>query len=183
MARNKHGSAARRSKPHAPRSVNRFAAFAVLINNHEKQIEAAKVAELRERMKQPLDTDQKQSINIAYRIAFDALASGTGQEGDWHVVVCALNIAVVLCERDIGKEFEADIIAAMDAIFRVQMGQQKTGKWALDPIANVSDCRAIEHAFDVHEAQVEIATHAELASALGEVHRRMELGNVYKEAA
>jgi hypothetical protein len=183
MARNKHGSAARRSKPHTPRSVNRFAAFAVLINNHEKQIEAAKVAELRERMKQPLDEDQKQSINIAFRIAFDALAGGTGQEADWHVVVCALNIGVVLCERDIGKEYEPDLIAALDAIFRVKLMQQRTGKWAIDPIVNVVDCRAIERAFDVHEAQIEIATHAELASALGEVHRRMELGNVYKEAA
>jgi hypothetical protein len=132
----------------------------------------------RRRDANPLTSDQQRDLGLAYRLSFDTMLRG-GSESAWHSLAASLNIALILCERRIGAEYEPQIKAAMQALMRCKYRQHQTGSWALD----AAGIAALRTALEIHDAQVEIAERAEIRAAINEVHRRVETGDVYAEAA
>jgi hypothetical protein len=183
----KHGSPAKRSKQRAGRSGSVVSVFNVLANKIQLHARAAQAkqeaAELMARYKGPLTGEMKTAVMTSYWTALAALRSEEGSVGDWNALVCALNIAVVLTEKNIGDEYLADIHNALEAVFRIKQAQQVTGKWYLDGVAQAADLEAIDTAFEVHSGQADVATQAEMIWAISEVEKRVDAGIVYREAA
>ncbi|KAA0089330.1 hypothetical protein CIW54_07645 [Paraburkholderia sp. T12-10] len=102
-----------------------------------------------------------------------------GAEEAWHALAATLNIALILCERGFGVEFEGEIKAAMRALMRTKYRQQETGSWVLDG----DGIAALRKALAIHDEQVRIAERGEIRQAIQEVYRRVESGEVYAEAA
>lgn len=124
----------------------------------------------------PLREDQTADLGVAYWLAFENLRVGSASEESWSIVSCALNVALVLAERGIGPEHEADLVLALDGAFRAKMRSETSSTFRLDGDA----LRDIEHALQVHDAQMQIATRAEVSQAMEAIYKRMEAGNVYQ---
>lgn len=175
----KHGSKSPRNKPYKRRDINLYAAGNAIASNQGAMLKKAHEVVLAERLAVPLDDDQQTALCAAWRLAFDALLKGRGNESDWNTVVCSLNIALVLSENGFGPECEAQIIDALDGVFRSKLRQGRRDKWGLDGPA----IQAIKEAYRTHEAQLEFATGAEIMAARDEVNRRIDSGNVYRDAS
>lgn len=127
----------------------------------------------------PLAADQLADLGLAYWLSLEQLRTGDATEEAWSCVVAALNIAMALAEADIGAEHEQAIVRALDGAFRAKVRSGKTGNFRLDGDA----MRDIEAALTVHDGQMELATQGETVAALQLVRRRIDEGNVYREAA
>lgn len=158
----------KRNKPYRPKPVTQHGGLIAVARVHARAEEAA-----------PLCDDQLTDLGVAYWASFENLRSGPATEEAWSCVACALNIGIVLCEQELGQEYEELFARALEGAFRAKVRSQRTGSFRLDGAA----LRDIEDAFDVHDAQMELATRAEVTRALNTVHARMESGNVYRAAA
>lgn len=127
----------------------------------------------------PLQSEQLTDLGVAYWLSFENLRSGDANEESWSCVVCALNIGMVLAERGLGEQYTADLVAALDGAFRAKIRSAKSGNFRLDGDA----LREIESALVIHDAQMEVATKAQVTAAMATVHARMLAGDVYREAA
>lgn len=156
---------ARSQKPRRKYNPNRFVTR--IVANAERRRDA-----------HPLTGDQRTDLGLAYRLSYQTMLNG-GSESAWHSLAASLNIALILCERQIGAEYEPQIKAAMQALMRTKYRQQRTGSWALD----AEGIAALRGALDVHDAQVEVAERAEIRAAIEEVYRRVDAGETYAEAA
>lgn len=179
----KHGSKPRREKKYRARPVNPQAAYVAIRENWRANFssvsEAAKSAGLREKFCEPVGAEQQDNLSREYRTAFVSLLSGGGGKDEWNTVVEALNIALVLCERGFGLEYEQSIVAALDAAVLAMSAYKETGKWEWPE----SLCAPIGQGLDIHSAQLEHTKQADVLSAIAEVARRIEANDVYKEAA
>lgn len=128
---------------------------------------------------EPIPGSQQSDINVAYTVSLKNLVEGGGTDYDWANVVVSLNIAMILVEAGLGPEYEDDIVAALDGMFRMQLRAKRFGKWIFDGTA----LQAVNRALEVHEAQLELATHQQVIDAKQVMHQRISSGNVYKEAA
>jgi hypothetical protein len=128
--------------------------------------------------REPMSESQARDLGIAYHVAFDRMLRA-GDEEAWNTVTCSLNIALVLAEHGLGKEYEPALVRALDGTFRAKLRAERTGRWAYDGDA-INDIR---DAFALHDEQMKIATVAEARAALAEVHRRIDAGNIYRTAA
>jgi hypothetical protein len=126
-----------------------------------------------------LKSDQVTDLGVAYWLSFENLRAGDANEESWSCVSCALNVALILAEKDIGAEYEADIVKALDGLFRAQVRSQRAGNWRLDGDA----LRDVERALQVHDQQMQIAKRWEVTEAMNTIYKRLAAGNVYKEAA
>ena len=127
----------------------------------------------------PLADDQIADLSIAFRIAFDLMITGHADEQQWSTCTVALNIALILAERGFGPHFVDDINAALEGAFRARVRAQRTGAWGYDGAAMT----AIKRAFEIHEAQIENATRADLRAAIAEIRQRIDDGVVFELAA
>ena len=179
----KHGSKPRREKKYRARPVNPQAAYVVIRDNWRANFssvsEAAKSAGLREKFCEPVGAEQQDSLSREYRTAFVSLLYGGGGADEWNTVVEALNIALVLCQRGFGREYEGSIVAALEAAALAMSAYKNTGKWGWPE----SSCVAINEGLDIHVAQLEQTKQADVLSAIAEVARRIDANDVYKEAA
>lgn len=154
----------RSQKPRRKYDPNR--AIRRVVSTHAARIEAA-----------PLAADQQRDLGLAYHLSFEAMLRG-GAEEAWHALAATLNIALILCERGFGVEFEGEIKAAMRALMRTKYRQQETGSWALDG----DGITAMRRALEIHDAQIEFAERGEIRAAINEVYARVMAGDVYAEA-
>lgn len=157
-----------RSKKYRPRPVSVLGGLSII--DRKRQI-----AEL----SQKLDSDQMTDLSLAFRQSLANMVGGYANEQQWSTCVGSLNIAMILVERGFGKEYEADVVRALDGAFRAKVRAHQGKGWGFDGEA----IQAIKYAYEIHEAQIELATRADFIDAISEVHRRMEQGIVYQEAA
>lgn len=158
-----------RNKKYVPKPINLIGGIGVIARAQDR-IEIQK----------PLDDEQIADLSIAFRVAFDNMLNGRGDETDLSTCVCSLNIAVVLAEWGTGEEYIPAIVKALGGAFRAVTRAEKTGAFGFDGDA-ITD---IKWAYEIHEAQLECSTREELARAVREVRRRRDGGNVYtREAA
>lgn len=121
----------------------------------------------------PLEQDQRTDLGIAYRMAFQSLRTGPGQESDFHTIACTLNIALVLAEHGYGAEWIEQVKAAQDGLMHCLIRGQKIGSWGLDGPAMT----AIGEVLPLHDEQLTLATQREIREAIAEVHRRITNGD------
>ncbi|SAK65660.1 Fis family transcriptional regulator [Caballeronia pedi] len=127
----------------------------------------------------PMDKAQTTDLGIAYHVALDEMLKGRGTEEHWSTVVCALNISLVLAERGYGSELVETVKKALAGAVRVRDRARKCGRWGFDGDA-MNDVRAV---IALHDEQMRVVTKAVVLSALSEVHRRIDAGNAFREAA
>ncbi|WP_136419945.1 hypothetical protein [Herbaspirillum sp. ST 5-3] len=130
-------------------------------------------------IRRPLNDEQVAELGIGYRMAFSMVLAGQSTAENWAMIVCSLNIGLILSEWGMGIEHCDLFKAALEGASRAKYRGDKTGKYGFDGAA----IQAIQDAFDVHEAQIQIATKRDLVAAVKEVHRRAEAGIAYREAA
>lgn len=127
----------------------------------------------------PMDASQTTNLGIAYYVAFDEMLRGRGTEEHWSTVVCALNLALLIAETGPGLSRIGIIKSALDGAVRARDRAKATGKWGFDGDA-VVDTRI---SLDTHHSQMAIVTKTVVLSAIKEMHRRIDAGIVFKEAA
>ena len=123
-----------------------------------------------------LDGAQQRDLTLGVRTSLLALSRGAGLENHVHTLASAINVALVLTERGTGLEFQADIIAAQEALVRTIERGRCTGRWGMDGPALV----AIGRALDVYEAQLAAVPCVEARAAVREVTRRVQQGHVFE---
>ncbi len=131
----------------------------------------------------PLAEDQTRDLGLAYHISLQAMLNGHGSEQAWSTLACSINIALLLSEQGIEASAIQTIKLAQEALLRVRDRAQRTGKWAFDG----EGIRVILAAVNIHDEQISRVTRKQITDALNEVHRRIEVGEVFidttKEAA
>ncbi|HEF4773682.1 TPA: hypothetical protein SAP42_005635 [Burkholderia multivorans] len=148
-------------KAYRPRAVRRTAGFDVL------------------ERRTPMDGDQKTDLGIAYYMALNEMTNGRGTEEHWSTVACALNIALVIAETGPGLDSISIIRSALAGAVRARDRAARVGKWGFDGDALID----IRIALEIHDAQMATVSKAAILKALSEVHRRIDAGEVFKEAA
>jgi len=148
-------------KAYRPRAIDNTIAFAVL------------------GQRAAMEDDQTTDLGIAYHVALDEMCKGRGTEEHWSTVACALNIALVLTERGYGGSFTPAVKDALGGVVRARDRARKCGTWGFDG----EGLNSIRRAFELHDEQMRIAPKSVVRNALMEVHRRIDAGHAFKEAA
>ena len=130
-------------------------------------------------MQQQLTDDQRTDLGIAVHTSIERVRTGNGIELDWHTLAAAVNVSLVLCEKQVGEEWLDDVKRAQDALVEVYHHHQRTGEWAFSGGAYTAIARAV----DLHEAQLASITRDGARAAMLEVRRRVERGEVLNEVA
>jgi Holliday junction resolvase len=125
-----------------------------------------------------LKPDQITDLGVAYWLSLENLRTGDANEESWSCVACALNVALVLCEKGIGAEYEKQLVTALDGAFRAKIRSAKSGNFRLDGEA----LRDIETALQIHDQQMSLAKRWEVTAAMQTIYKRLKDGNVYQEA-
>lgn len=123
----------------------------------------------------PMSDGDATELKTLNRQALVNMLTGHGSEEALSICASALNLALAMAETVLGEEWTGHINEALEGIFRAQVRGKRIGRWAFDG----RYIGAIKQAFDVHEAQLEQATRAELIAGIGLVQQRLEEGNVF----
>lgn len=162
-------------KPRRKYQRKRMPAFAGLDMLNRAHI----VESVREKYHVPLSEEDQRDVNIACGLSIDAIVMGKGTHEHMNCLALMCNTSLVLTEYGFGKQYEKNLIAALDALFRMQLRFKRSGVWEFDEIGR----EAMRTAYDVHVAQVQVAGQGDLMAAGNVVNQRVKEGNVYREAA
>lgn len=121
---------------------------------------------------QPFTPTEQLRLNLPPRVAFESLRTGHGEEGDFHTLAGAVNVAMVRAEV-IDLLAEQTAITARDALMRCLQRHQTTGRWGFDGPA----LQDIPPALDLYEQLLALSTPQQMQDAMTETIRRMESGN------
>ncbi|MDR5736152.1 hypothetical protein QCE47_27960 [Caballeronia sp. LZ025] len=127
----------------------------------------------------PMDITQTTDLGIAYHVALDEMLKGRGTEEHWSTVTCALNITLVLTERGFGAGLMDVVKSALQGAVRARDRARTFGKWGFDGDA----MNYIRMSLELHDEQMRVVTKRVVLDALAEVHRRIDAGTCFKEAA
>jgi hypothetical protein len=106
-------------------------------------------------------------LKIKNHHAMTQMAQGAGTRTDVEVLVAALNMAEALAKLRVGKDWAVEIEAGQEALrSMLERAQQKKRFLFTGP-----ELGAVNLAIDVHDAQLEAATVAQLEKAIGLVTR------------
>lgn len=121
------------------------------------------------------EQDQKAAMGDFFA-ALATLSAGRCSDDNMDVLIYAVNIAYLLTEIDpgMGIEHRSTLIKpALDALHRVMARKKTHGKYGVDG-EGLAALRAFS---ELHEVQLEMATHAELQACIAEMHRRIDAEN------
>ncbi|WP_426106410.1 hypothetical protein [Massilia sp. TSP1-1-2] len=127
-------------------------------------------------MTEPLPALLHTESCLRYWTAFVQLKHPAATLDVWLPLCEAMNIAMLLCEEDIGAQYLDLFIAAQEAIFRAWMRGERTGSYRLDG----PGIAVITEALEVHDAQLDVSLRGDLAKAERTMLERMAEGNHYK---
>ena len=125
----------------------------------------------------PLADDQTRDIGLAYHVALDAMLTKHANESAWSTLACSINVALLLAEQGIHAEAAPMIKLAQQALMTIRKHALKSGNWCMNLAHHHK--QAIFAAVNVHDLQCAQCTKAQVADALREVHRRIEIGEVF----
>lgn len=157
----------KRNKAYRPRIISHVGGLFAIQKKHDD-----------EALQEPMTDDQISDLALAFRLAFANMLNGHADEQNWSTIVCSLNIGLIMAEKGIGQEYEPQFNIALEGAFRAKIRGDRTGAWGFDGPA----IQAIKEAFSIHEAQIELATKAQILDAMHEVHRRIDEGNIFEES-
>lgn len=147
-----------RNKKYRPRPI------AVVGGLHaiQRQIDAAN-------LRRPLSSERQIDLQFAYLTSIEAMVCGRATVYHADTLIYALNVGQILAERGLGQEYLSLIEPAIEAMQRARARYLAHGKFGLDGPGLV----AISAVADLHAEQMRLATHAELMSAVEEMHKRV----------
>lgn len=126
----------------------------------------------------PIDRRARDELEADAWLCMTTMLAGHGSYETWGVIVKNLNMAMILTEMGYGAEWAPYIRLAMDGAYRSKQRADRTGRWGLDGQA----AAAIREALQVHTAQLERASKADLGEAMRQMYDRLATGNVYMDA-
>jgi hypothetical protein len=142
-------------------------------------IEQARQRQAWERQqREPLDADQLRDLGIGYHGALASMTRGTGTEDDCNTLACAANIALILCEKDLGAEYLEDVKRAQEVVVALYARRRANGGRL---VLHALEIKALQALLEIHDAQLESpdCTAGLLAQVCAEVRRRMAEGEVF----
>ena len=125
-------------------------------------------------LKAPMSEEAQTSIGVKNHFALKALWNGVGSHDDIVRVAHALNVGLVLCELGVGEKYLPEVQAAQNALVGIATRSRELGRWTLNEV----EYRAICAGLEVHDAQLELASVKEIATAEEEIVRRASHGDV-----
>jgi len=102
------------------------------------------------------------TLKIKNHGALESVRLGIGTREDIDVLICAFNITEALAIMRIGDDWEDEIRAAQDALLAMGRRGAETGKFIL----RGPDLTIFNLAMEVHDAQLDACTVAELEKAI-----------------
>ncbi|WP_025915814.1 hypothetical protein [Herminiimonas sp. CN] len=144
-----------RNKAYKPKCRSITGGLPIIANNRIKSI--------------PLPEERRANVCIAYCQAIEAMTNGRATEYHLDTIIYALGIGVVLAENGIGGDHIELLRDATAGARRTKERYLRTGVIGLDGDALI----AMRAVYDLHEAQLRLATHGELQAAIAEMHRRV----------
>lgn len=115
------------------------------------------------------EPDKVMKIRLLNHGAMTALVQGTATKNDWQYVCTALNVAIVLAENGVGEEYMLQIKEAMLA--HAQCGKRLYTQGRAGYTG--PQLTAVNLGVEIHDAQLEIATVAQMEKAHLEVAKRL----------
>lgn len=121
--------------------------------------------------------DEAVKLKIKAYDALNNLREGRGQFNDVDQVVTALNVADALAlGGEIGAEYATTVRAGQDAVYAMAQRAAKTGRF----LFTGPELLAVNEAMEVHAAQLDVVTVAELQTALQVVVKLNAAGKARK---
>ena len=114
--------------------------------------------------------DHLRTLQVKNHLALAEMAQGRGNREQWNLIVGAINIANVMCEQGIGREFRQQVLAARDAMLEV--GKRAVRNEDRFVFTGPELC-AVREALECHDAQLENTRAIDVDRAAMEVERRV----------
>jgi hypothetical protein len=103
------------------------------------------------------------TLNLKNMSALDSLGKGTATKLEADVVIEALNVCEAYCMMNVGREYRQDVLNALTALQAVCVRSLTSdGKF----ICQDNEFELIKAGFEVHTAQLEVATIGSLEAAI-----------------
>lgn len=109
------------------------------------------------------------SLRLKNHLALEAMLKGDGTTDDIDVLIACFNVAEALAMRKLGQEYRAEITAAQDAILAMSQRGIKVKRF----LFTGPEMQAVRTGMDVHNAQLDVCTVADLEKALDLVAREL----------
>ena len=120
-------------------------------------------------MKKVGDLSSGTTLMIMNHDALENVRKGLAQRKDIDVLIAAVNMAEALIRMRIGDDWKDEIRAAQDALFAVGSRGAETGKFIL----RGPELTSLNLGMEIHDAQLEACTVAELEKAIDIVHNEI----------
>lgn len=120
-------------------------------------------------MKRVGDISAGTTLMIKNHDALDKARRGVAGRDDLDILIAAVNIAEALALMHIGQDWKNEIRAAQDALFAVGSRGAETGKFIL----RGPELTSLNLGMEIHDAQLEACTVAELEKAIDIVHNEI----------
>jgi hypothetical protein len=105
-------------------------------------------------------------LKLKNHAALDELIHGRGDKSHADIVIAALNMTEALAILRIGEEYRKDISAAQDALLTMCRRGVSVGRF----VFTGPELTAVKLAMEIHDAQLEACTIAEMEKATKLVH-------------
>ena len=115
------------------------------------------------------------TVNTQYFMALDQVKRGNGNAKAMAYLITAMNMACVLTELGYGAEYQPTVISALEGLHRAMVRAGDSGVYRLDG----EGIRTIQEMLDVHDVQMEHATHRDIEAAKRMIDERIAQGQTY----
>lgn len=112
----------------------------------------------------PLDQvgDELVTLRVKNHGALAALTQGRATNDDFNMLISALNVTEALMMQDMGTEYSPDLRAGQAALTAIGQRRKQIGRFVL----RADEMKVLNLAMDVHDAQLEICTVAQIERAI-----------------
>lgn len=117
----------------------------------------------------PLDQvgDELVTLRVKNHAALTALTQGRATSLDFNMLISALNVTEALMLQELGAEYSPALKAGQDALRAIGQRCRTLGRFVL----RAEEMKALNLAMDVHDAQLEICTVAQIERAIMTVRK------------
>lgn len=113
------------------------------------------------------------TLRVRNHAAMAALAKGQATNADFNLVISALNMTEALMLQDMGAEFSPELKAGQEALKAIGRRSLTIGNRF---VMRAEEMSALNLAFEIHDAQLEICTVAQIERAIHTVRRTIKSG-------
>jgi len=112
----------------------------------------------------PLDQvgDELITLRVKNHGALAALTQGRATNDDFNMLISALNVTEALMMQELGAEYSPELQAGQAALKEIGQRRKALGRFVL----RAEEMTALNLAMDVHDAQLEICTVAQIERAI-----------------